>query len=83
MVEIIFLGKLKTAMGANSIKFSMPKSLSTKQSLIAYIAGTDTLKTEALSGPNVKMIVDNKDVCEDFLPDSVQFIAFAPPMIGG
>jgi len=83
MVEVLFLGKLMSVMGVKSIRFDLHKDLHSKHALIAYLAGLDVEKTEALSSPNVKLIIDNKIIREDMIHPSAQTIAFAPPMIGG
>jgi len=82
MVEIIYRGGLEKVMDERRVHFPLHSSLKTKRALIAFLAGTDPIKTEALSAPTVNLIIDNELTAEDDITRPVQTITFDPSMIG-
>jgi len=82
MTKIIFLGWLKDRAGGPERQVTLP-TMTTPEELIAFVAGGDQLFAEELAEPTIRIIVNKSILVDKILPESIEEVAFMPPLSGG
>ncbi len=58
-------------------------SLATPEELIAFVAGDNQSLAEQLAEPSIRMIINKSVLAGKTLPDTIEEVAFMPPLSGG
>lgn len=82
MTKIVFLGWLKDTAGAAERQLTLP-AMSTPEELIAFVADGNQLLAEELSEPTIRIIVNKTVMVDKILPETIDEVAFMPPLSGG
>jgi len=82
MTKIVFLGWLKDMAGGPERQADLPP-MSTPEELIAFVAGDNAELAEQLAEPSIRMIINKSILANKILPDSIDEVAFMPPLSGG
>lgn len=82
MTKIVFLGWLKDTAGGAERQVTLP-AMTTPEELIAFIAGDNQLLAGELAEPTIRMIVNKSILVDRILPDTIEEVAFMPPLSGG
>lgn len=82
MTKIVFLGWLKDTAGAAERNVTLP-AMTTPEELINFVADDNQLLAEELSEPTIRIIVNKSILVDRVLPESIQEVAFMPPLSGG
>ncbi len=82
MTKIVFLGWLKDSAGGAERRVELP-AMTTPEELIAFVANGDQLLAEELAEPSIRMIVNKSILVDKVLPDTIEEVAFMPPLSGG
>jgi len=83
MTKIVFLGWLKDKAGTAERRADLP-AMTTPEALIAFVAGDNAELASALSEPSIRIIVNKSFLANNkTLPDTIEEVAFMPPLSGG
>jgi len=82
MTKIIFLGWLKDTAGGAQRNLDLPP-MSTPEELITFVADGDQILAEELSEPTIRIIVNKSILVNKVLPETIEEVAFMPPLSGG
>ena len=82
MTKIVFLGWLKDTAGAAERQVTLP-SMTTTEELISFIANGDQLLADELAEPSIRIIINKSILVDQILPETIEEVAFMPPLSGG
>jgi len=82
MTKIVFLGWLKESAGDAERQVTLP-AMSTPEELIAFVADGNQLLAEELAEPSIRIIVNKSVLVDRVLPETIDEVAFMPPLSGG
>ena len=82
MTKIVFLGWLKDSAGGAERQVTLP-AMTTPEELIAFVADGNPLLAEELAEPTIRIIVNKSILVDKILPETLEEVAFMPPLSGG
>lgn len=82
MTKIVFLGWLKDTAGIAERQVTLP-AMTTPEELIRFVANGNQLLAEELAEPTIRIIVNKSILVDRVLPETIEEVAFMPPLSGG
>jgi len=82
MTKIVFLGWLKDTAGTAERQVELP-AMTTPEELIRFVADGNQLLAEELAEPTIRIIVNKSILVDKILPETIEEVAFMPPLSGG
>jgi len=82
MTKIVFLGWLKDTAGSAERRVTLP-AMTTAEELISFVADGDQILAEELAEPSIRIIINKSILLDQILPETIEEVAFMPPLSGG
>jgi len=83
MVKLMFFGPLKDVMGYGETHIDLPRSVTSRESLIDFLAEGNIHISDELNAPTVRLVINNEVAVQDGDISEATELAFLPPLSGG